>query len=251
MSECQFGAWDLPTVLTFENDFLTVPQNGDLSSSSSLDVTDLFLPELSFEGSAEATSSFSSPTSEASSRLDELPDLTLHLPLGDLHQRQEAPTPAALPLGPSGLRLQLDPSSVQAAWHGMGRAHPFQMQGPALAAATAAIPSTADLEASLSAAAQPSAPAPPRSSAAPSAAAAAVAEEARRAKEAAAAAQRARDAARRAAQRKSGERRVAFPARKSSADKRPRIKGRFVTRAEYEQIMAAQASVDRVVPAAA
>lgn len=83
MSECQFGSWDLPTVLTFEDgeflgerealqvrrlpgprqlhlclaslpaDFLTVPQNGDLSSSSSLDVTDLFLPELSFEGSAE------------------------------------------------------------------------------------------------------------------------------------------------------------------------------------------------------
>lgn len=163
----------------------------------------------------------------------------------------QAQAPAPLPLGPTGLRLQLDLSSVQVAWHGMGGVHPFQMCGPALAAAAAAIPSTADLEASLSAAAQPSAPAPLRSPAAPSAAAAADAEEARRAKEAAAAAQRARDAARRAAQRKSGERRVAFPARKSSADKRPRIKGRFVTRAEYEELIAAQASVDRAVPAAA
>ncbi|KAL4436803.1 hypothetical protein ABPG75_003942 [Micractinium tetrahymenae] len=248
MSECnEFGAWELPSVLSFEDDVLTVPQHGDLSTSSSLDVTDLFLPELSFEGSAEATSSFSSPGSEASSRLDDLPDLSLHLPLGDLHQRQEAPAPAPLPLGPSGLRLRLDLSSVQAAWHGMGGVHPFQMRGLALAAVTAAIPSTADLEASLSAAAQPSAPMP----AAHVAAAAAAAEEARRAKQAAAVAQRARDAVRRAAQRKSGERRVAFPARKSSADKRPRIKGRFVTRAEYEQLVAAQTSADRAVPAAA
>jgi hypothetical protein len=28
-----------------------------------------------------------------------------------------------------------------------------------------------------------------------------------------------------------------YPARKASADKRPRIKGRFVTKAEYEQML--------------
>lgn len=38
---------------------------------------------------------------------------------------------------------------------------------------------------------------------------------------------------------------MSYPARKVSADKRPRIKGRFVTRAEFEQML----TVDRAVPA--
>ncbi|PSC76049.1 expressed protein isoform B [Micractinium conductrix] len=117
------------------------------------------------------------------------------LPLGDLEARQqEVPVPAPLPLGPSGLRLQLDLGSVMTAWGSVGGgAHPFQTRGTALVAAAASIPLTADLHATLAAAAQPSGAAlpPPDAEA-----------EARRAKEAAAAVARARDAARRAAQRK-------------------------------------------------
>ncbi|PSC74418.1 CHLOROPLAST IMPORT APPARATUS 2-like [Micractinium conductrix] len=240
---------ELPETLSFESsmssafDFLTVPQHHDdfgLSPSSSLDATDLFLPDISFEGSAEATSAFSSPGSEASSCLDDL-GVDFALPLAGLEERpQEAPVPAPLPLGPSGLRLQLDFGSVMAAWGSMsGGAHPFQMRGVALALAASAIPSTADLHASLTAAAQPTgAPLPAADAEA----------EARRAREAAAAAARARDAARRAAQRKANDRKAGFP-RKLSGDKRPRIKGRFVTKAEFEALLAADIAEDRAVPA--
>jgi hypothetical protein len=41
---------------------------------------------------------------------------------------------------------------------------------------------------------------------------------------------------------------LVYPARKLSADKRPRIKGRFVTKSEFEQMLAAQVAADRAVP---
>lgn len=54
-----------------------------------------------------------------------------------------------------GLKLKLDTGAVLCAWAAQGGgAHPFQLRGPALAAAAAALPSTADLAASLATAAQ-------------------------------------------------------------------------------------------------
>lgn len=64
---------------------------------------------------------------------------------------------APLPLGLNGLKLKLDTGSVLSAWAAQGgaaAAHPFQLRGPALASATAALPSADDLAASLAAAAQ-------------------------------------------------------------------------------------------------
>ncbi len=80
-----------------------------------------------------------------------------------------------------------------AAWQAQAQTHPFQLSGPALQAAVAALPSTADLEASLAAGNQQCTMGP----AAPPSAAALAAAEARRKLEA----QRQRD--RKAAARKS------------------------------------------------
>lgn len=91
--------------------------------------------------------------------------LALPHPFGCPHAPASPPTPARwplhqvpaaapLPLGPSGLRLKLDCGSVMAAWQAQAQVHPFQLRGPALQAAVAALPSTADLEASLQAASQ-------------------------------------------------------------------------------------------------
>lgn len=41
---------------------------------------------------------------------------------------------------------------------------------------------------------------------------------------------------------------LVYPARKVSADKRPRIKGRFVTKAEFELMAPPRVSHDRLVP---
>ncbi|EFN55679.1 expressed protein [Chlorella variabilis] len=225
------------------DDLLTVPQHNDfsLSSSSSLDATEFFLGEI---GSAEATSSVSiAPASPASSRLQELTS-SFPLALDDLEraQQQLEPVPAPLPLGLHGLKLKLDFGSVMSAWHSVGGgAHPFHMTGPALSAVTAAIPSATDLEASLAAASVPAMGASPAGSTAepagPSSTAAATA--------AAAEASRMRD---RKASRKSSERKLVYPARKVSADKRPRIKGRFVTKAEFELMAPPRVSHDRLVP---
>lgn len=90
--------------------------------------------------------------------------------------RLQGPVAAPLPLGPHGLKLKLDAGSVLSAWaaRGGGSAapHPFQLRGPELEAATAALPSADDLAASLAAAAQAGAsadPAPVAPAAAPQA----------------------------------------------------------------------------------
>ena len=106
---------------------------------------------------------------------------------------QQVPAAAPLPLGPTGLRLQLDCGAVMAAWQAQAQVHPFQLRGPALQAAVAALPSTADLEASLATASQQCSMGPAQ----PPSAAALAAAEARRKLEA----QRQRD--RKAAARKS------------------------------------------------
>lgn len=106
---------------------------------------------------------------------------------------QQVPAAAPLPLGPTGLRLKLDCGAVMSAWQAQAQVHPFQLRGSALQAAVAALPSTADLEASLAAASQQCSMGPAQ----PPSAAALAAAEARRKLEA----QRQRD--RKAAARKS------------------------------------------------
>lgn len=238
--------WELSDAFSSDLDTLEdllVPQQGSeglfLAREDSLNSTDLFLP--AFE-SSEATSSFSSGGSDVSSRLaDPAVDFPLLFDEPE-HGVQQVPAAAPLPLGPTGLRLQLDCGAVMAAWQAQAQVHPFQLRGPALQAAVAALPSTADLEASLATASQQCSMGPAQ----PPSAAALAAAEARRKLEA----QRQRD--RKAAARKS-DRKVVYPARKASADKRPRIKGRFVTKAEYEQMLnqiAAEAEAEEAcVPA--
>lgn len=234
----------LPLDASDFEDLLTVPQHANdfcLSSSSSLDATDLFL--VNFDGS-ETTSSLSSPTSDAGSRLQELSS-DFPIALGDAADREQPQVPLAarLPLGAHGLKLRLDCASVLSAWHSMaGGCHPFQMRDPLLAAAAAAIPSASDLAASLSPSPSslPSGLSPPSGGSVGDAAG----EEAGRRD---AAARLARD--KKAGSRKSAERKVLYnPARKPGNDKRPRIKGRFVTKTEFEQVYVMAS--DRTVPAA-
>ncbi|KAL4858249.1 hypothetical protein ACK3TF_001731 [Chlorella vulgaris] len=230
-------------------DSLTVPQRCpdlELTSSNSLDATELFLP-LRFDSSGEASSpSFSSPASDASSSLDEL---TSSLPIAFAQPerlQQSEPAAAPLPLGLNGLNLKLDFRSVASSWHMMGGANPFHLRGPALATATCLIPSISDLEASLAAPPLPATGASPAGSTAGLPGPCAATTSADAANQASKEAGRQRD---RRANRNRTDRKVVYPPRKVSSDKRPRIKGRFVSRAEFHQVAAAHSSHARTVPA--
>ncbi len=148
-------------------------------------------------------------------------------------------TAAVLPLGLHGLRLQLDCDSVATAWHSMsGGRNPFQLSGPQLAAAAAAIPSAADLAASLAAA--PLLPGIQHSgsgSTEGTGTGCACAGDARSGKRSARAATAAVSAV--PAEHRAG---AALSVRRSASGKRPRIKGRFVSRAEYARAKAEQAA---------
>ncbi|KAL4452750.1 hypothetical protein ABPG75_008412 [Micractinium tetrahymenae] len=269
----------LPGTLPFgdelmQDDLLGHQLSELLSDGSDLDLTGILGSSDHTVGRGPATPQASCPLLQSARSLDasspslspeSLPHVAAHTSADSTHRQAQAPQAvpnpslAPLPLGQHGLKLHLDCGSVMAAWHSVhsGR-HPFQLHGPQLAAAAAAIPSAADLAASLSVAtmlpgrqqnpggSSCGGPCTGRArgddvSSAGSAASAAAA--------AASASEAARQAA--AAQRRAAERKVAaaFPVRRLASDKRPRIKGRFVSRAEYEQakaarVMAAAAAAD-------
>eukprot|EP00887_Chlorella_sp_A99_P007986 scaffold12.g7986.t1 len=229
-----------------DGDFV-VPQLGELAEATESEASTLLL----FGSFAEEDSALSieaTPQADTSSLGPSLSYAPV-VELAAVTSKAAAPAPqplgAPLPIGGGGLMLKLDYSAVLSAWQYAGAGHPFALQGAALESAAAAIPSPADVAASISPPSDDELCASGLVSAATSAATAPPAAAA------AAALPRVRD--RRNERRNRNGRRVRYESRRVNADKRPRIKGRFVSRVELEAMqshgLVAGGAADRVVPA--
>lgn len=210
---------------------------------------DLFSEDSSSE--AATVLSLADTASDASTRLPNLCGSERQLSSTPRSEVCLPPSPvAALEIPPSGLNLKLDYGAVASAWSelGGGRAA-IGMSTAELAGIAASIPSTADKAASLAAESVMSfaSGADSESSQGP-ASSAPVTDEDFQARKAALA----RYKEKKSARVNNPSKKVRYEMRRINAEKRPRIKGRFVKKSELELYMAQQAVLDIecAVPAA-